>query len=158
MWQNTKYQRAELLARDASVVPPLQYAWVVRVSGQGIVITRYEYIARRPAARSRVDRYAQTWWCRMDGGRVLQRLIGAPVPGLDDELELGGKRQGEQAASSADYDNWKDKFEQVSSRRDAAAPYGWAVPQRPYGVLDQAGRSGQGPTHTSQPGRLRPFM
>ncbi len=88
MWQNTKHQRAELLAKNASVVPPLQYAWVVRVSGQGIVITGYEYIARRPASKSRVDRYAQTWWCRMDGGRVLQRLIGEPVPDLDDELDF----------------------------------------------------------------------
>ena len=64
-WRSTKHLRAELITDGPSVIPPLQYAWVMKVSKAGIAITGTEYIARRPAAKSRVDSYRQTWWCKV---------------------------------------------------------------------------------------------
>ena len=89
MWRVIKKLRAEVAVNGTAVIPPLQYAWVIKVTREGIVISGTEYIAQRPNAKARVDSYPQTWWCRIDGGRLMQRLIGRPITDLDDEFEHG---------------------------------------------------------------------
>ena len=88
MWRTTKKLRAEVIAHDEAALPPLQHAWIAKITRQGIVIMGTEYIARRAAAKSRVDSYPQTWWCRVDGSSEVTRLIGAPVA-PDRDYELG---------------------------------------------------------------------
>lgn len=75
MWRNTKKLRAELRVNDETVVPPLLYAWVIRITTSGIVITGTEYIARRPQSKSAVDSYRQTWWCKVEVPKsIIERL------------------------------------------------------------------------------------
>ena len=88
MWRTTKKLRAEVIAHDEAALPPLQHAWVAKITRQGIVIMGTEYVARRASAKSRVDSYAQTWWCRVDASSVINQLICEPVA-PDADFELG---------------------------------------------------------------------
>jgi len=80
MWRTTKKLRAEVVAQGEDMVPPLQYAWIAKVTHQGIVIMGTEYLARRPTSKPRVDSYAQTWWCKIEVPlSVIERLTTVRV-------------------------------------------------------------------------------
>ena len=51
-----------LLDADAPALPPLHQALVRKLTRGGIVIMGVEMISRQ-SAKSRVERYLQTWWC-----------------------------------------------------------------------------------------------
>ena len=80
MWRTTKQLRAEVVAQDSDMVPPLQYAWIAKVTQQGIVIMGTEYLARRPTSKPRVHSYAQTWWCKIETAQsVIERLTTVSI-------------------------------------------------------------------------------
>lgn len=82
MWLTTKKLPAEVIAYHEAALPPLQHAWIAKITRQGIVIMGTEYIARRAAAKSRVDSYAHTWWCKIEGSQsIIERVTTVPVDG-----------------------------------------------------------------------------
>lgn len=52
--------------RRLSLLPVLDHATVIKITGRGIVITGLELL---PSGRKGpIDRCKQTWWCEMAGG------------------------------------------------------------------------------------------
>jgi hypothetical protein len=70
-WQDGSNRRHRLRAelhspQGLSLLPVLDHATVIKITGRGIVITGLELL---PSGRKGpIDRYKQTWWCEMAGG------------------------------------------------------------------------------------------
>jgi hypothetical protein len=56
---------AVLRARDSYVIPPLDHARVVQLSGRWLLIEGEEVVMQRSCER----RHPQAWWCRVEGFR-----------------------------------------------------------------------------------------
>ena len=76
MWRNGSNRdsvrlRADLTgSRRGSAVPFILDAMVIKITPGGLVLTGTEVVARSASPKANVERYRQTWWCRLLPGAM----------------------------------------------------------------------------------------